>query len=480
MSALVWFRSDLRTHDNTALRRACATADRHGGVIGVFILCPKQWAAHDWADIRVSFILRNLRELSADLARLGIPLLIRACSDFTAVPKLLTVLLRELRRDTLYFNTEYEVNETARDEAVADACREIGVSIHPCDDQCILPPGSVRTGEGGWYTVFTPFKKRWLDVYTRDGVTATPPPKRRSDADVLPDPVPERVDGFDPAVDRSDLWPAGESAALRRLDTFIADRIDRYHELRDRPDLNGTSTLSPYLASGVISPRRCFDAAVAANGGRAPDPKPAGASGPAVWMTELIWREFYRHLLVGFPRLCRHQPFRLETRRIRWRESDAGFDAWRQGRTGYPIVDAAMRQLLRTGWMHNRLRMITAMFLTKDLLIDWRLGERHFMRHLIDGDLASNNGGWQWSASTGTDAAPYFRIFNPVTQGKRFDPDARLIRALIPELAGLDPDDAHEPWTLPPLKRSAVNYPQRICDHSEARGRAIAAFEAIK
>ncbi len=482
MTSLVWFRSDLRTHDNTALRRACAAAADAANkrVIGLFVICPKQWAAHDWADIRVSFILRNLRELSADLARLKIPLLIRDCADFSGVPALLSALLREHRCDALYFNAEYEVNEAARDEAVSVACREIGVRVHPCDDQCILPPGSVRTGDDGWYTVFTPFKKRWLEVYARDGVKAEPSPKRRSETDVLPDPIPERVEGFDPAMDRADLWPAGEAAALQRLDSFITDRIDRYNELRDRPDLNGTSTLSPYLTSGVISPRRCFDAAVAANGGRTPDPKPAIASGPAVWISELIWREFYRHLLVGFPRLCRHQPFRLETRRIRWRESESDFDAWRQGRTGFPIVDAAMRQLLRTGWMHNRLRMITAMFLTKDLLIDWRLGERHFMRHLIDGDLASNNGGWQWSASTGTDAAPYFRIFNPVTQGKRFDPDASFIRALIPELSDLDPKDAHEPWTLPPLKRAAVNYPRQICDHSEARGRAIAAFEAIK
>ncbi len=203
------------------------------------------------------------------------------------------------------------------------------------------------------------------------------------------------------------------------------------------------------------------------------------ASGRETWITELIWREFYRHILVGFPRVSRHQPFRLETRRLEWSGNEEHFDAWKEGRTGVPIVDAAMRCLRATGWMHNRLRMITAMHLTKDLFLDWRRGERWFMRNLIDGDLASNNGGWQWSASTGTDAAPYFRIFNPVSQSRKFDPDGAFIRAWVPELRDLAGGEIHDPSSLPELARARIDYPAPIVNHTQARERAIAAFKAL-
>ena len=248
--------------------------------------------------------------------------------------------------------------------------------------------------------------------------------------------------------------------------------IDAYGNARDFPALNGTSALSPYLACGAISPRQCLAAATAADGQRLQ----AGRAGPTAWITELIWREFYRHVLVGFPRVCRNRAFKVQTDRIRWRRDEDDFGSWCAGRTGVPIVDAAMRQLLETGWMHNRLRMVVAMYLTKDLFIDWRQGERFFMTHLVDGDFASNNGGWQWAASTGTDAAPYFRIFNPISQSRRFDPDGTFIHRYCPELADLGGRAIHDPAALPPPARGAIDYPDPIVDHTRARARVMAAF----
>jgi len=269
------------------------------------------------------------------------------------------------------------------------------------------------------------------------------------------------------------LWPAGEAAALKRLEAFCAKGLMDYKARRDLPAVSGTSALSPYLTVGSLSPRTAMAMAQHANGGSAD----GGQQGAATWMSELIWREFYKHVLAHFPRVCMHRPFKPETARLKWEDNPAHLKAWQEGRTGFPIVDAAQRQLLATGWMHNRLRMITAMFFTKDLLLDWRLGERHFMRCLIDGDLSANNGGWQWSAGTGTDAAPYFRIFNPTTQSEKFDPDGEFIRTWVPELAKVSSKDIHDP---PPLLRARLGYPPPIVDHARARDRTLKAWKALK
>ena len=286
--------------------------------------------------------------------------------------------------------------------------------------------------------------------------------------------MPDAVAGFS-GLKRPDLWPAGETAAKSQLETFIAERLGGYKAQRDFPGVNGTSAISPWLAIGAISARQCLDAAAAANAGKLD----SGDPGAVHWISELVWREFYKHLIAAFPRLCIGRAFKPETELIRWRDDPDGLAAWKEGRTGVPIVDAAMRQLLQTGWMHNRLRMVSAMFLTKDLFIDWREGEAHFMRHLVDGDLAQNNGGWQWSASTGTDAAPYFRIFNPVSQSRTYDPAGRFIRKFCPELADLDNDAIHEPWKLPGLLRGGIDYPPPIVEHSAVRERVIEAFQSI-
>lgn len=480
MRALVWFRSDLRRRDNIALAKACRRATR--GVIAVFIICPEQWREHDWADIRVDFILRNLEDLSDALAKLNIPLKIITTTRFKGVPKALLELARAHECDALYFNHEYEVNERRRDEEVVELFAKNDLKAECFHDQVILAPGEVRTKDDGWYSVFTPFKKAWFARYEEiGGVDSRRTPRKPAELSVEPDSIPESVEGFDRSAGRADLWPCGEDHARRRLASFIESRIDDYLERRDAPAVNGTSTLSPYLTSGVISARECLRAAMEANGGELVSGrgKQKGKNGPSHWISELVWREFYKHLIVAHPKLCMGRAFQPKTERLQWRYDEADFEAWCEGRTGYPIVDAAMRQLNQTGWMHNRLRMIVAMFLTKDLFIDWRWGERYFMRRLIDGDLSSNNGGWQWSASTGTDAAPYFRIYNPVTQGQRHDPDAKFIRKFLPELADLAPEMAHEPWKLPEGARGRLDYPKRMCDHAAARERVLAAFKAL-
>lgn len=496
----MWFRADLRVSDNTALAEAVSWAG--DGVVGVFVTCPGQWREHDWAGVKVDFILRTLKELSESLTREGVPLVIAEADRFADVPRVLARVVKECGCTGLFFNREYEVNEARRDDAVRETLKAKGVECFAFDDQCVMAPGTVRTGEGRAFTVFTPFRNAWLKrVEEGGGVRVGPKLKTQNSklkggerttnseqrtfggegggslespgagAPRLTTDIPQRVTGFESQVD-PELWPAGEKAAQKKLETFIAERIGRYKTDRDLPALDGTSALSPYLAAGSISPRQCIAAAMEWNKGKLS----GGNLGAEQWITEVIWRDFYKHVLAAFPRVCMGRAFKIDTDRIKWRYDEKEFAAWCEGRTGYPIVDAAMRQLNSTGWMHNRLRMVAAMFLTKDLLIDWRWGEKYFMQRLVDGDFASNNGGWQWSASTGTDAAPYFRIFNPVSQSRKCDPSGAFIRKWVPELAGLGDDEVHDPSELPPLVRAGVSYPEMMVDHARARERVLRAF----
>jgi deoxyribodipyrimidine photo-lyase len=497
MRPLIWFRNDLRIADNPALAAASASAD--AGCVAVFLHSPHQWQSHDWGAPKVDFILRQVAALAQSLSKLNIPLQVIAAPRFADAPAALLALAKQERCDLLAINREYEVNELARDAAVAAAFTRESIDVKAFHDQTILPPDALRTGSGQFYRVFTPFKNAWMAaVKDRLPIPLCPKPKpqtpstRRETAGgpggwpeamnqgafitVKPVGAAARPCHTEVELQRiATLWPAGEAEAHRRLRHFTQSRIRDYKTNRDFPALPGTSALSPYLSAGVLSPRQCLLAALDANDNRFD----SGNIGITTWISELIWREFYRHVMLGFPRVCKHLPFRSETRRIKWSTDDAAFNAWATGRTGVPIVDAAQRQLLATGWMHNRLRMITAMFLTKDLFIDWRRGERFFMQHLVDADLAQNNGGWQWSASTGTDAAPYFRIFNPLSQSRRFDPQGAFIRQYCPELRNLDDDNIHDPSGLPPLTRATLDYPQPIADHKAARDRAIAAFKSL-
>lgn len=475
MRSLVWFRRDLRTRDHAALHYASRDAD--GGVVGVYVLCPQEWRNHDDAPVKIDFWLRNLRTLSADLLGLNIPLLVLEAPE---TPRIAPALLEIARRhgcDALYFNHEYEVNEQARDQAVARHFESQRFRVYAFHDHVVYEPGAIRSGEGRFYTIFTPFKNAFFKRVDDQGIGVLPPPKKQPIRPAEPSPIPPCIRGFESLIDPC-LWPAGEQFAQSRLNLFCADSIAGYKANRDLPALERTSRLSPYLNAGVISPRQCLVAAREADGGRPNDGRPGG-EGPAQWITEIIWREFYQHVLVGFPRVSMGLPFKPATGRIKWNDNPDHFRAWCEARTGVPIVDAAIRQLLATGWMHNRLRMIVAMYFTKDLFLDWRLGERFFMQHLIDGDLGSNNGGWQWSASTGTDAAPYFRIFNPITQSKRCDPDGVFIRRWLPELSEVKGDVIHDPSSIPALLRSGLDYPEPIVAREGVKERVVAAFKMV-
>jgi deoxyribodipyrimidine photo-lyase len=497
MRTLVWFRTDLRTHDNLALHHARAAVrdtasaregDAPGGMVALFVISPGEWRDHDYAPAKVDLMLRTLGELSRDLAALNIPLLIARAASIADVPALVAKAAADNACGAVFFNREYEVNEAARDARTMRECASLGIKCYGYHDQVYAPPGEVRTagGSGGYFTVYTPFKKASYARMLKEGIPGcVPVPKPLSAMVRAPDPVPTSVEGFESRVPAS-RWPAGEAHARTRLATFARERIVPYKAERDFPGKPGTSELSPYLAIGAISCRQCLSAAVDANrefmGARAASQSPldSGSEGIAHWISELLWREFYIHIMVGFPRVCKNRAFQPSTEAVRWNDNPIHFEAWTQGRTGVPIVDAGMRQLLRDGWVHNRVRMVVAMYLTKNLFLDWRLGESWFMRNLVDGFLASNNGGWQWSASTGTDAAPYFRIFNPVSQSEKFDPKGEYIREFVPELSQLEGDAIHQPWTLPSLLRSRLEYPQPLVDLSVTRERAIAAFQAIK
>lgn len=465
---LVWFRHDLRLLDNTALSRACE--DPAATVLAIFIATPEQWHEHDMAPVRQRFMLRNVHHLKRSLEGIGIPLLYREVAAFSDVPELLGQLVVQHSVNTIYANHEYGWNEKQRDNAVVARLETIGCALHRFHDQAMLPPGlATRTGKP--YTVYTPFRKRWLESWrsARPSVLAVPSKRSRVaevSAPLIPTPADEPMDK---------LWPAGEEIALGRLRSFCDERIEDYKRDRDMPGLDGTSVISPWLAAGVLSPRSCLEQAIGANRGRLS----GGQEGIDCWINELIWRDFYIHILDSFPDVSKNRAFRRETETIAWRDHPDDFAAWCSGHTGIPIIDAAMRQLLHTGWMHNRLRMVVAMFLSKQLLIDWRLGERFFMQHLIDGHLASNNGGWQWAASTGTDAVPYFRIFNPVTQSQRFDANGEFIHRYVPELAGVEGKDIHLP---PPIVRQAqaADYPAPVVDLKFGRQRALDAFAAAR
>lgn len=469
--SIVWFRRDLRVQDNSALYQAASNSSR--GVIGLFVATPQQWLEHDDAACKVKFWLENLRELSGSLAKLNIPLLWQRCNSYAQVSKVVLKIVKRHDCDAVYFNKEYEVNEVRRDECVADACQKKGIQTFSFHDRVIIPPREIATKDDRFYSVFTPYRKVW-DSKAIEYTRKIPKPKKQHKIDIQPSPIPDSVSEFDVSGFRADLWGAGEGEAGKRLKNFAA-KIRRYDLGRDLPGTNGTSLLSPYLAAGVISPRQCLSAALDLNDSRIVD-----GQGITTWISELAWRDFYTHVVVGFPQVSKHLPFKQKTTSIQWRNDTRDFEAWKTGNTGYPIVDAGMRQLNQTGWMHNRLRMVTAMFLTKHLMIDWRLGEKYFMQQLIDGDLAANNGGWQWSASTGTDAAPYFRIFNPFSQSKRFDAEGKFIKQLCPELAGVSTKQLHDASKLSAAREKLeLSYPDFVVDHKFARERVLAAFKAI-
>lgn len=480
---LVWFRSDLRIHDNSALYRASTHCKE---IASIFIACPDSWKLHNEGDVLVAFRMACLHELQTQLQARNIPLYFLEVSTFSQVPQVLQEITQRLKIDVLFANAEYPLNEQRRDNAVRDLLKKSEVKVEYFSDRTLLPPGSVRTGSGDPYKVFTPFKRTLIQLCAESETTSLPAPQKIAlpvkgthwpkwlalSADKkLKQKIPSELSQYSIDFVKTGMvkgWKAGEKAAQKRLKVF-SGLVSNYQSERDFPALDSTSRLSPYLNCGAISIRQCVNMALDLNQGL----WQGGNDGIACWISELIWREFYTHLLVDFPRLSKGEPFKGITDQIPWSYNEDMFECWSRGETGVPIVDAAMRQLNETAWMHNRLRMIVASFLTKNMLIDWRWGERYFMQRLLDADFASNNGGWQWTASTGTDAAPYFRVFNPYSQSQKFDSNGTFIRKYIPELSSLNNKDIHNP---PPTE----GYPKVICDVSAGRERAIEVFANLK
>ena len=472
MNSLMWFRQDLRVADNPALLAACEFAKKHQGQVrALYIVTPSQWAQHDVAPIQIDFIERHINLLAQSLAALGIALDVLHLQWFSDTHTALNEYLQQHRIDAVFAGSEPEINERRRDAQLI----EHGVPLTLINQDCVFAAGDVLNLSGDMYKVFTPFAKKWKSIASQKAILTLAAPTPVAAALVLPVNIE-----FDCVKRSSQQWAAGEGAAKRILDQFLVNQVADYQAERDFPALDGTSRLSPFLALGVISSRQCVAAILA----RYPEALVDDTSPAKTWLNELIWREFYRHLLVAFPRLSMEHNFNELGDGIVWRNDPQEFKAWCDGQTGYPIVDAAMRQLNETGWMHNRLRMVVASFLTKHLLVDWRWGERYFRQQLIDGDLASNNGGWQWSAGTGCDAQPYFRVFNPMTQSSKFDPDTSFIKRYIPEIARWSIKDIHEPKSVNVNDLFAQpdnqGYPKPIVEHKMARLRAIEVLSALK
>ncbi|OZJ06231.1 hypothetical protein BZG36_00807 [Bifiguratus adelaidae] len=506
LNCLHWFRRDLRLQDNPALSYATFIANQcQTHACAIYIISPEDMKLHDDAPIKIDFWMRNLKCLQQELDKLNIPLVIKTVPKRRDIPQVLLDFCDQHGISELTINHEYEVDEDARDKKVQRLFESKGKHVHGFHEQCVIQPGKLMTQSNKPYTVFTPFKRAWLslvevhkispgqfadlqlapkleanDVKVRDSNSSFHTLFTDKSLTTIPDSVP----GFEMPADLQktahQMYPAGEADAHSRLDNFVRDKVKLYDKKRSLPGEPYTSTLSPHFASGIISSRQCLQAAVKANNGKLS----SGSDGIQSWIQEIIWRDFYRHVLVHYPKVCKNQPFRDEGNNIQWAtynedEENEAFFAWCEGRTGYPIIDAGMRQMNATGWMHNRLRMATAMFLSKDLLINWQRGERYFMQCLIDGDLASNNGGWQWAASTGTDAQRYFRIFNPMLQSEKFDKSGDYIRRWVPELKTIRGPAIHDPYHVLDRKAfEALNYPKPMVDHKFGRDRALQAYKA--
>ena len=462
--ALVWFRRDLRDHDHAALSAALASAQQ---VFCAFVFDTDILAAlPSRQDRRVDFIQQSLVELDAALRARGGGLIVRHGAAASEIP----ALARALGVDAVFANRDYEPAAKQRDATVAAQLAQLDIAFHTFKDQTIFDGTEVLTQAGKPFSVFTPYKNAWLKRLTAADYGECVCTGQLAGHDMAGVPPLAEI-GFT-ATDLAALnIQPGMSGARALWDEFRAGRIDRYGSLRDFPAIKGVSYLSVHLRFGTISIRELV--------------RQAAAREASVWLSELIWRDFYFMILDHFPHVVGHA-FKPEYDAIQWADWPEGLAAWQQGRTGYPLVDAAMRQLNFSGWMHNRLRMVVASFLSKDLGLDWRLGERYFAVQLNDFDLSANNGGWQWASSSGCDAQPYFRIFNPVTQSEKFDPEGKFIRRYVPELAKVPNKYIHAPWLMGRLEQEALgviigrDYPAPIVDHATARNETLARYAVVK
>jgi deoxyribodipyrimidine photo-lyase len=476
-AAIVWFRLDLRVEDNLAL---LAAAQRKGPVVCVYVHAPeeeKPWepgAAVRW------WLHHSLTSLDAELQKLQSRLILRSGPT---LPTLLS-LAREVGATAVYWNRRYEPAVIARDTAVKSGLREAGIEAESFNANLLFEPWEVQTKTKQPYQVFTPFWKCAISPITTPPNAPEPAPTHLRAPSVWPNSLPLEQLKLLPKIawdtTMRQTWKPGESGARGQLQRFL-DKVTDYSDTRDKPGVDGTSAISPHLHFGEISPRTLWHCVLEKYNTTNPE---ALGKGPLHWLKEVAWREFAHHLLYHFPHTT-EEPLRPEFAKFPWREDESALRAWQRGETGYPLVDAGMRQLYATGWMHNRVRMVVASFLVKHLRLRWQLGAEWFWDTLVDADLANNTMGWQWTAGCGADAAPYFRIFNPMTQSEKFDENGDYIRTWVPELAKLPSKWIHQPWEHDDRSLASFNvvlgknYPRPIVDHAKARDEALAAYADI-
>jgi len=461
MNSLFIFNSDLRLRNNPALSNASL---KGSSLTTLFIFNPKKWNNHNESKLKIAFQIEHLKELSEKLKNLNIPLKLINADGIEDESKKIIDFVKKNEIQEVFINKEYGVNEMHRDETLQKDLERMNKKLNIYDSS-IFHPDSVKTQSDTFFKVFTPFSRAFRSKLMSKKIEVSELPKRQEHAISVSD----KIESF--KLDKNDQeifnqYEIGEEKALEKLENFIDHKILNYKKNRDFPALDGTSALSPYLSSGILSSGQCIFYVF--------QKYSEDEIGVKTWINEIIWREFYKYILFHNPRVSKNLSFSEKYDKFPWLKNEDSFISWSKGQTGVPIIDAAMRQLNATGWMHNRLRMIVAMYLTKNLLIDWRKGEKYFMNKLIDGDFASNNGGWQWSASTGVDAAPYFRIFNPITQSEKFDKEGTFIKKWIPEIAAAK--NIHDPSTE---ERKEMGYSYHLVDLKKSRKEAIEKFSSF-
>lgn len=468
MKALVWLRTDLRDKCNSALDFAL---EHHQQVTVVYCLTPQQWDSYGYAPCKINLILNRLTDLKTLLAKRNIELQFINSQNYAQTAHSLLAFCQEQDIHNLYFNAEYEWDERQRDVQVKHLLTQDNISVGKFHDTCLVKPSLILSKQQTPYKVFTPYFNRWLEILSQN----LPQPASNNSGQLAPDgTTPQSID-----LTRFERhctvppWPHSDEEINAKLQLFIHEHAPDYALNRDIPSVEGTSQMAAYLAIGALSAAQCLTRLMQEYGDRILSPSHGGY----VWLKELAWRDFYRYVMFHFPHVSRGLPFQKHYQAFHWSTNRIHFQAWCEGQTGYPIVDAAMIALKETGWMHNRLRMIVASFLCKHLLLPWQWGEAYFMSQLIDGDYASNNGGWQWSASVGTDAAPYFRIFNPTTQSERFDPQGLFIKKWLPQLSHVNARQVHEPAKYMDVK--TLGYPMPIVDHKAAVSRTKEQFKTF-
>lgn len=518
-----WMRMrDARIEDNRALAKASELVQSHGSgkhLVALFVLSPGDYRAHDRSPRRIDLMLRQLRILQKQFEdELHIPFYVVSQEPRTAVPEKVLQFCKEWGASHVVGNIEHEVDELWRDIKTVELAPKDGIHADFVDDTYVVPPGRVNTKDGRPYSVFSPWNRAWVDVLLKnpDLLEESPKPKANDQKSITADKslnglfgskIPAAIEGFEckDTEYMQKLWPAGTEAAHRVLENFVAgkgglqvldgaatdysdgkttegpnakdSRLARYQTGRNLMSENGSSRISPYLSAGIISARAVLRRTRSITNNKLVVGRD---SGPAAYNTEIGFRDFYGHVLAAWPRVCMGHAYITKYEDVVWEYDESILQAWREGRTGFPIVDAAMRQGAKQGYMHNRGRMVVAMVLVKILGMDWREGERWFMMNFIDGDFASNNGGWQWSASTGTDPQPYFRIFNPLSQSEKCDPSGDYIRHWVPELANVKGNAVHAPHErLSEHEFAKLNYPTPIVDYKFGRQRALHRFKNV-